>query len=264
MSNLIPLSLIIGGIAGLNSASWGGYKDSPFESFYFLRYVRSIIAGAIIGILIFNLFQFLSVDSFNLGVFFAMVIAFERIYTEVGKMISTKHDPKLFKIPQNFHIQRETIKNKAIVLLIGALAIFFLIITFSVLHIIPYQTSFSHFYFSLTVGFVGGLFIGISGGLIKDVPYEKFNLGKFLRSPLIGLIWGAIFSFLTNNYGQIFIASLGMERMTIEFYKTFIRNKSPGKFRANKPKYTQWIKKRKIFILPYIFTWVVFFFLLIR
>ena len=47
--------------------------------------------------------------------------------------------------------------------------------------------------------------------------------------------------------------------MTIEFYKTFVVKKVPGKFKASEPPYKDWINKRMVVVFPYFLTWIVFF-----
>lgn len=257
-----PLSLLIGAVAGLNSACWGAYKDCPYESFYFTRYMRSILAASVIGGLSFNLFQSLSLENFNLGFFFLFVVAFERAYTEVGKMVSIKENPRLYKIPQRFHIEKTMIRDRFKSFCFGTLGIILLLSSFYFLSILSPDLSGYHPYIGVFIGLFAGLIVGI-GGKIKDVPYEKFNRLKFLRSPMVGMILGGVLGFLTTDYGLLLISTIGIERMIVELYKTIVKKKKPGKFKRNKT-YNKWIKLRQRLIMPYILSWFVFLFFLVK
>ena len=50
-----PLALLtaagIGTLAGLHTATWGMYKDSIHEGFFWPRYFRSPIAGAVMAVI---------------------------------------------------------------------------------------------------------------------------------------------------------------------------------------------------------------------
>ena len=80
------------------------------------------------------------------------------------------------------------------------------------------------------VGLASGLSVAI-GGAIKDAPYEGFNLLKFLRSPIIGLVEGAVISKLITNVNPylLYFSVIGTERITTETYK-LLRATKPMKF----------------------------------
>jgi len=42
---------LIGAVAGLIVSSWQGYKDPPWEGFFFKKFLRSILVGAAAGII---------------------------------------------------------------------------------------------------------------------------------------------------------------------------------------------------------------------
>lgn len=87
------------------------------------------------------------------------------------------------------------------------------------------------------------------GGMLKDAPYEGFELLKFFRSPIIALTIGLplIYFFPTLELKYLLFSVWGGERIVSEYYKKIIRGMSPGKFKvdAHQPKNKDWLAKRK-------------------
>ena len=44
--------LVIGGLTGLHAATWGVYKDSPFEGFRPGSFLRSLALGVAVGLVV--------------------------------------------------------------------------------------------------------------------------------------------------------------------------------------------------------------------
>lgn len=88
-------------------------------------------------------------------------------------------------------------------------------------------------------GIMKGAMLGVLSGLViagvgawKDTLYEPFEFSKFMRSPVICGIAGAIVGGVAPNLGAIPMASTAivMERITVEGWKALGR-KPPGKFK---------------------------------
>jgi len=250
----------IGVISGLHSASWGGYKDCLFEKFQPKKFTRSIVIGFILGILLFYFLNANNITNVNFGVFFLFVMSFERLFTESLKAFVRNEDQKKYKIPSKLHIFGKTVENKFFRLILGLIFISLAFILFYAPLFI--NISFNNLLSGLFWGAVAGLVGSAIGGAWKDAPIEGFDLIKFFRSPLVGALWGILLSFYTNNYSLLLFACIGGERMTVELYKTFVLRSIPGKFSAIKPKYEDWIEKRKRFTVPYVITWITFIILL--
>lgn len=248
--------LIIGTFSGLNAACWGLYKDSLYEKTYISKFFRSVAFSLGLTFLFYYFLEALNIRGYNLGVFFGAIVVLERLSTEIYKGFFRKESQRKYKIPVYFHVGKHVIKNFLVKEGIGVAV---LLATFT-------------FFYSLnllTSGFKGNLFLGLAFGLLmgileamggaeKDAPFEGFDYLKVYRSPVIHMLWGGIFSYFTDNYALLFLASGGLGRMTIEFYKTYVVKKVPGKFKAAKPAYPEWEHTRRIVILPYLITWVVF------
>ena len=84
------------------------------------------------------------------------------------------------------------------------------------------------------IGLASGLTVAL-GGAIKDAPYEGFDIGKFFRSPAIGLIEGSVLGNYQPklNAPVFYFAIIGTERITTETYKLIRASTGsyiPGKF----------------------------------
>ena len=86
---------------------------------------------------------------------------------------------------------------------------------------------------ALIMGLFAGGFIATTG-MLKDVRWEPFSLRKFLRSPIIAVVW-AVIAFYAFEVNDLFVCmgfSAGMERLTVEVWKGFLRRKKPSKFKG--------------------------------
>lgn len=81
------------------------------------------------------------------------------------------------------------------------------------------------------VGMLGGLVVATMGAW-KDCLYEKFELRKFFRSPLIGAIAGTTIYIIYPHLPLVplFGTSIAFERLIVELWKSCLR-KQPGKFK---------------------------------
>ena len=255
-------SAIIGAISGLHSACWGTYKDSLYENVETYKFIRSIFLGAILGVVLYKFLIYNNITNINLGVFFVFIMAFERLLTESLKAFVRNEKQDKYKIPSRLHFLGRTIENKYLRIVIGLLFISLAIFSFYIPELLPVNLG-SNILNGAFWGLIAGLWGSAAGGAWKDAPIEGFDKLSFFRSPAVGLVWGMILSFFTTNFSFLLFATMGAERMTVEFYKTFLRRRTPGKFKATKPIHEEWLTKRTKLIIPYIFTWIVFVVLLI-
>lgn len=251
------LLALVGVCAGLHSASWGAFKDSPYEPFLFRKFFRSILLGLLAAFMAKIFLATQGLHFINLGVMYGIIVVTERAVTELGKSYFRNELQDKYKIPSRAHFLGTVVKSNARRMLMGiGYTIAFILFTLGVFAI-PTNVIQNRLFAGMLFGLVGGLLMALGGGL-KDAPIEGFDAVKFMRSPVIGLAAGGVLSSLTNSYGAIMLAAMGIERMITEAYKTFVKKSTPGKFKASKPAYPIWIEKRKIFVIPYLTSWIVF------
>ncbi len=234
--------LVIGG--GLLTASWGAFKDSPYEGFSAKSFNRSVLST---GFFYFLFLFFLSKTKFefhHLAVLFSAV-AMERLTQEYWKaFFRTKQREGIYKIPQSFHVFGKVMPYKKRF----PLGILLTLITLVALQIL----------FGVTIEgnswIIPGILLSILpslGGAWKDAPIEGFDIKKFPRSFIIMFSSIFLLSRLTNNLMILVMGAAGLERLLVEFYKTFMVLSTPGKFNE-RVSYPEWKKKRRVFIGSYL------------
>jgi len=258
---LEPIKLImIGFVAGLNSASWGAYKDTPYEPFKFIKYVRSPLLGGVVAYFLYLLIPSQLSGGINDALFFTLIIGIERIATEFRKSFFINEKQDKYNIPQQFAIFGKLVTGRLCRALIGLLLTFLLIIV----SIGTYKLMGSMSPISPTLVIIIAACAGFAvaiGGAWKDAPFENFNLLKFFRSPVVCIISAVLYYiFFSNKMQFLFLVSIGTERMVTEFYKTFIKQGPSSKFISASVN-SIWAKRRAVFLVPYSISWVVFFYL---
>ena len=259
----LGIFIFLGSIAGLHSSCWGSYKDSPYEKFYKSKYIRSIILGAICGVMSFYLVQFYNIVMHYLAVVFVFIMGYERVFTEFLKIFVREEDERKYFVPMKFHYLGKTVKNRIKRLIIGLGFVFASFIIFHLITVANFEWSISS---NVLIGLASGVSIAFCG-VWRASPFEGFLWRKFFKSPIAGVVSGIILGFFSNDYSLIFFGSIGMIHMILQLIKItslHLRKESaPSKFGVKKPIYKKYLKTRQIILLPYTFTWIFFLFLLL-
>jgi hypothetical protein len=246
--------MLLGFLAGLHAACYGAYKDSPFERFKIIRYLREIALATSLAVIFFILFPFIYSQSFT--IFFLVVLAWSRIITEVYKLFIRVEPQDNYLIPSQVHFFRTVVQKKSLRLLLALFAGLILLI----IYLFAKVTSnlFSNNISGLFIGALSGIATAFGGGY-KDGLFQGFLLLKFFRSPFFGAIGGFLLSNFTNSLPLLFFGAIGFERMISECYKGFLKSGySPGKFNLKTAPHPEYFQKRKFLIGPYVVTWIVF------
>jgi len=256
MNNLL-LSLIVGTLAGVHASTWGMYKDSPHEGFTWPKYLRSTIAGALVGLAlaVYDVGLDLT-NASHIVVFFGIVYVIERAIMEFYKTWLRNEDQSKYFIPMQFHIFGKVVESKAARFWLGmaygaaVLAVVWFLVWFGQVDhgLTPWITV-------LIIGSIGG-WISAFGGAWKDAPLEGFQLLKFFRSPGMALAWSIIVAFFTDNYLFITMGGLGYTIATTETYKTFAFPSRPrGKFQGKPIDFPEMLTRRNKFVPLYALIW---------
>ncbi|OGK22086.1 hypothetical protein A3C98_01315 [Candidatus Roizmanbacteria bacterium RIFCSPHIGHO2_02_FULL_37_15] len=262
-TGMFSLSLALGFTGGLLRACQGAYKDSPYEPFQSSKFIRSLIFGSIGGIF-WYLFSIVSGLKIPLAVFFPLVVFFDSIVTEMYKRGIRLENLSKYKMPTIFHVNGFIIHNRYVRILLILNIIIFLILLYPLSQVIVDKVPlfFQHRpILGLFFGFIAGV-LAASGGASLDSAWEGFEYSKFLRSVYVAMFWGLILTFYTTNPGLIIYACFGLDRMSIEFNKTFVKKLKSGKFKATHPTIPHWLDLREKLLHPYLFTWAVYIYLL--
>ena len=217
----------------INMILWGLYGDLLVEKFSFLKILRSISIGILWSILL-----FIINPDLPLFIVALVVTSLERITTEIYKALIRVEDQNKYKIPSNLHIRLDY-----------KLKLFFGLLLILILGAFVYlvEISINKIYLTLIIG----IFIAL-GGMLKDAPFEGFDLVKFFRSPIVAIIIGILLLILFPTIsGKYFLLAIaGGERIISEFYKKIFRGRIPGKFKQ-KEFNKIWQDKRRLLLFLY-------------
>lgn len=230
--NSVATALLVGALSGLYTSCWGAFKDAPYEGFHARTFPRSIFFS--IGIVLFLCYGPAGVgDRFrHLSLFhiFLVVMGLERMSTEVYKACFRTSDQSKFLIPQRMTLFGRNVESE--LWRVGTGAVLMAAI-FAIPFVYRPMSSLPSF---VVVAFLTGLFI-CSGGAYKDAPFEGFSARKFLRSAIVlALCSGFIYLLGPVELGFLVYTFGGLERLLVEYYKSYVLRSVPGKFRPELPR----------------------------
>ncbi len=227
------VALAIGAFTALHAASWGGFKDAPFEGFRWRSYARSLLLGAAVAGLVATWLPATSARSTVtlIGVTYAL----ERLATEWWKSIVREDDQSAYTIPMRLGIGGRTVDVRSVRYAMGGAIVLLVAGSLIGLHLLQMALpAVPAWLVVIAVGGAGGWATAV-GGAWKDAPVEGFSGWKFLRSPAVATAWALPLSMLTPNWPAMLLAAAGFAVVSIETYKTFFTGgRAPGKF-AGRP-----------------------------
>ena len=252
------IAILIGGLAGLHTSTWGMYKDAPHEGFTWSKYFRSTLVGATLGAIT------QSIVHWDLGapgtrfIYFGLIYCLERAATEFWKYFIREEDQSKYFIPMQFGIMGKPMKDARKRITIGVIVAVACAGVFVAIRALEYRFG-ATWPRGLVVVTVGSFFGWISafGGAWKDAPVEGFETFKFFRSPAVAATWAFIVSLFTSSWPIIAIAAEGFTVASIETYKTFFfPNKPRGKFAGKPILFPKILEQRKYVAVLYAAIWL--------
>ncbi len=220
-------AVAIGSLAGLHAATWGAYKDVPFEGFRAKSFVRSILLGLTWSALVAATSELDTTEAFVvlLGLFYAV----ERLCTEWWKSFWREQDQTVYAIPMRFAVRGRPIDSTRTRCALGLTVIVGLVLACLAAGTLQ-PAGPAPLWELVLVGGVGG-WLTAAGGAWKDAPIEGFSSAKFLRSPVVASCWALALAPLTQDWMLLAVSAAGLSVATIETYKTFLSGgRPPGKF----------------------------------
>ena len=229
--NLLLLCLL-GLLCGLHAATWGGFKDSPFEGFRPASFVRSVALGLATALALALATDLESTQPLLLLV--GLCYALERLATEWWKSVLREDDQGAYSIPMRLAVHGRPIDDPRRRHAIGAMIALGILLAWWAARAIQHAVSPLPFWGLVLVAGIGGWLTAV-GGAWKDAPVEGFSGWKFLRSPVVATAWAIVLSRFTGDWVLLTMAAAGWSVISIETYKTFLTGgRPPGKF-ADKP-----------------------------
>lgn len=182
----LPAALLLGLSGGLVRACQGAYKDTPWEPFERIKFVRSLFIGMIGGVFwyMFLWYLFVTTDqvpSVHPAHFLALVVMFDSLVTETYKRGFRVENLAKYKMPTVFHLNGHLIHNRAFRASVSLLLLLFLMMVYAVFQAVGYATHFlaGSWFVGLLVGLTAGA-IAASGGRCWTVHGKDSALKNFL------------------------------------------------------------------------------------
>ena len=247
----------LGVLAGLHTATWGMYKDSIHEGFFWARYLRSPLVGLVMAFIAYAIARPNLASAAGVIAFFGVVYVLERGAIELWKTFLRNEDQSKYFIPMQFAVFGRVVQSQARRLAIGAVITAAVCGTFLAVHYagpnLPLQDS---IVLVFLVASISG-WISAFLGAWKDAPVEGFEWLKFFRSPLWAGFWGLLVAHFSTSILVVMMAALGYTIFTLETYKTFFFPSRPrGKFAGKPILFPEMLKRRQPFALLYAAIWI--------
>jgi len=238
--------------AGLHAATLGAWKDSPFESFKPASFARELLIATAVGLVL----AIRGADG-QASPFLVFLSAFTlcRVVTEFYKMFVRNDRQDIYRIPTQVHWVGNTLSRPLrFALGLGWLAAIYGL--YAALTLLP--SRWPRDLIGAAAGLTFGTALAIGGGY-KDGSVTRFYPHKFVRSPINGAIGGLIVSLHAGGLRFLVLGAIACERMLTElFFKVLRPGYVGGHFRSTDPAHPEWMSRRRLFIVPYLLTWVLF------
>jgi hypothetical protein len=247
----------IGTLAGLHTATWGMYKDSIHEGFFWPRYFRSPIVGFVMALIAYAIARPALNSAGSMVQFFGVVYVLERGAVELWKTFLRNEDQSKYFIPMQFAVFGNVVQSQSRRYLIGAIMTTAVCGTFLAVHYgAPRLQLQDNPWLVFGIATISG-WISAFLGAWKDAPIEGFQPLKFVRSPLWAGFWGLLLAHFTGSILVVMMAGLGYTIFTLETYKTFFFPSKPrGKFAGKPISFPDMLRRRQYFVPLYAAIWI--------
>jgi len=193
-------NLIFGLSGGFATASWGAFKDSPYENFSLLSFLRSPLITVVYYMGLLTIFTGNQSNIHNFVYLFS-AIALERLTQEYWKAFFRKNQRKnIYKIPQSFHIFGK-VPTYTTRIIIGILITSLTSVIIILLSLLKYYGNY-WIIPSIILSIIPAI-----GGVWKDAPIEGFEILKFPRSFIVMFLSAFIIHSYTDNLAILILGS---------------------------------------------------------
>jgi hypothetical protein len=218
---------LLGCLTGLHAASWGAFKDSPFEGFRMTSFVRSILVAVAAAVALST--QTRLESTLFPVVLIGLLYAAERLVTEWWKSFVREDEQDSYSIPMRIAVGGRPVNARLPRYATGlGVASALALACWAAVSLQPARPG--PIWQSVLVGGAGGWLTAV-GGAWKDAPIEGFSGWKFLRSPVVATTWALVLLPFTDSWAVLAVSAGGLSVASIETYKTFLTGgRPPGKF----------------------------------
>lgn len=233
-------------VSGAYTSLWGAFKDGPYEGFKPKTFPRSVY----FHIAIFLPLYFLPIFSAHVGhlgliQLFFLVMGIERFLAEIYKGFFRTEDQSKYFVPSRITFFGRYVESDLLRYGVGTVIV---AIVFAFLLV---DLPITGFWSYLAVAYATGCIVAF-GGAYKDAPFEGFKPLKFQRSGTVLAVLSPLFYSLADPENPLPLGFLiymngGLERFSVEYYKTYIQRNMSGKFRPDLPRIQEQLDTRERF-----------------
>lgn len=219
-------------VSGAYTSLWGAFKDGPYEGFKPKTFPRSVY----FHVAIFLPLYFLPIFSTHVGhlgliQLFFLVMGIERFLAEIYKGFFRTEDQSKYFVPSRITFFGRYVESDLLRYGVGTVIV---AIVFAFLLV---DLPITGFWSYLAVAYATGCIVAL-GGAYKDAPFEGFKPLKFQRSGTVLAVLSPLFYSLADPENPLPLGFLiymngGLERFSVEYYKTYIQRNMSGKFRPD-------------------------------
>ena len=233
-------------VSGAYTSLWGAFKDGPYEGFKPTTFPRSVY----FHVAIFLPLYFLPVFSTHVGhlgliQLFFLVMGIERFLAEIYKGFFRTEDQSKYFVPSRITFFGRYVESDLLRYGVGTVIV---AVVFAFLLV---DLPITGFWSYLAVAYATGCIVAL-GGAYKDAPFEGFKPLKFQRSGTVLAVLSLLFYWLADPENPLPLGFLiymngGLERFSVEYYKTYIQRNMSGKFRPDLARIQEQLDTRERF-----------------
>jgi hypothetical protein len=240
------IQFIVVVVSGFYTSLWGAFKDGPYEGFKTKTFPRSVYFHIAIFLPLYFLPHFqLHTQHLGLVQIFFLVMGLERFLAEIYKGFFRSEDQTKYFVPSRItffgkHVESDWLRHGVGVVIVAVVFAFLLV-----------DWPIAGFWGYLAVAYGTGCIVAM-GGAYKDAPFEGFKPLKFQRSGMVLAVLSPVFYFLSDPQNPLPLGFLiymngGLERFSVEYYKTYIQRNMSGKFRPDLERIQEQLDTRERF-----------------
>lgn len=219
--------VLLGLLTGTHAATWGGFRDAPFEGFKRVSFLRSIVAAVMAAVALATATGLET--TMALPVLVGVLYATERFATEWWKSFIREDNQVAYAIPMRIAVLGRPVDARFPRYVTGA-AVLACVVTAGWTAAALQPDDGGPLWLLVLFGGLGG-WLTAAGGAWKDAPVEGFSGWKLLRSPTAATTWTVFLLPFTRDWVALAVAAGGLSVLSIETYKTFFTGgRPPGKF----------------------------------
>ena len=253
----LPSAALVGLIAGLHVATWGMFKDSPYEGFSAAKYARSVIVGVLAALAAQLMLRLDLGGAGGLVTLFGVTYALERGLVEVWKAFLRREDQAKYTIPMAFAVGGRVVRSRRARLAAGAGYVAAVAAVAALLAALQPDGVAPSTVALIALGSIGGWICAL-GGAWKDAPIEGFETLKFFRSPAIATAFAVLLAQCSTSLVAVSFGALGWSIATIETHKKFGEpHKAPGKFAGKEVLFPDMYRRRRLALPVFAALWLV-------